>query len=97
MELQKTIKNKKLAKTLLLTAMATTLLFWGISQSFDVYTYIITGAIFEMLSIPMLLITFAVPVTATVFFFKDGVKVRSPFLYIAMLSLALPFYLFLSE
>jgi len=88
METKKTIKNKKIITTLLVIALIATIAFWLSSYSFNVYTYKVTGAIFEMLSVPMLLLTIALPIVAIVYFFKDGRSIKSPFLYIAILSTA---------
>lgn len=94
METHKNLQNRKLIKSLLIVTLVTTAAFWIVANSFNVYTYKVTGAIFEMLSVPMLLLTIASPIVALVFFFKD-INIRSPFLYIAVVSTTLALCLFL--
>ena len=68
--------------------------FWLIANTYNVYDNAVMGAIFEILWLPMIAATIAVPVLSIIFFFKDGRSAKSWFLYIAIVSLLLlAFYL----
>lgn len=69
--------------------------FWLIASTYNVYDNAAIGAIFEILWLPMIAATIAVPVLSIIFFFKDGRSNKSWFLYIAIISLLLLAFYFL--
>ena len=84
-----TTVNNKPKLVLLLVFFFITNSFWLVANTIPVYDYVLLGVIFEILWLPMILLTFAIPVVSLVFFFKDGRNVKSWFLYIAIVSLLL--------
>jgi len=60
-------------------------LFWIIGHTADVYRYAFIGAIYELLSIPMLALIIFLPVISIILFVKDKFNLRSLALYSALL------------
>lgn len=63
------------------------LLFWFLGQAGDVYRYAWLGALFEILSLPMLAGLFALPVVSFVLLIKNKFNPRSLYLYSFIISL----------
>lgn len=81
------MKSLLISKPLLLTLLfAIVISFWITVNSFDVYNYPLTGAIFEILSIPMLLLLVGIPLVSLFFWYKDKFSLKSWFLYIGVLA-----------
>lgn len=81
--------NKKKILLALCLGTAATVAFWVVANMFDLYQFAALGAIFEILWLPMLLVTFALPVTAFIFWYKDGYKLKSWFLPIGVVTAGL--------
>jgi len=60
-------------------------LFWIIGNTADVYHFAFTGAIYELLSLPMLALIIFLPVISIVLFVKDKFNLRSLALYSVLL------------
>jgi len=81
------MQSFSLSKPLLLILLFLTVcIFWVVVNSFDVYTYAVTGAIFEILSIPMLLMLAVIPTVSLYFWYRDKFSIKSWFLYIGVLT-----------
>ena len=52
-------------------------LFWILGNLFDVYQFAVTGAVFEILWLPVLALTFFLPVVTIVLFIKDKFNFKS--------------------
>lgn len=52
-------------------------LFWILGNLFDVYQFAVTGAVFEILWLPVLALTFILPVVTIVLFIKDKFNFKS--------------------
>lgn len=52
-------------------------LFWTLGNLFDVYQFAVTGAVFEILWLPVLALTFILPVVTIVLFIKDKFNFKS--------------------
>lgn len=63
------------------------LLFCFLTKSWNVYNYSITGAVFELLWLPVMIIVFIGPIFSISLFFKDNYNPRSLALYAAILQL----------
>lgn len=71
-------------------------LFWIIGNTTDVYHFAFTGAFYELLSLPMLVLIIFLPVIAIVLFFKDKFNLRSLALYSLLLLTPTILLLFLN-
>ena len=60
-------------------------LFWIIGNTIDVYQFAITGAFYELLSLPMLALIIFLPVISIVLVIKDKFNRRSMALYSLLL------------
>ncbi len=63
-------------------------LFWLIGVNTNVYRFAVTGALFEIIWLPMLILLVALPVLALILFWKDKFNLRSLTLYSALILLA---------
>lgn len=61
------------------------LIYWLIGKTVNVNFFIITGAIFELLWLPTLILLFALPFYSLFAFWKDRFNLRSLALYSALL------------
>ena len=82
----KAIKNRGVIITVLLTALVLSCTFWITAALIDVYKIAVVGAIFEILWLPMLALTFGAPVAALIFWYKERFRISSVFLYLLLLS-----------
>lgn len=55
---------------------------------FDVYSYKFTGAVFELLWLPVMILLVACPVLSLIYWFKEKFSLRSLYLYSFFISLA---------
>ena len=60
-------------------------LFWIIGNTIDVYQFAITGAFYELLSLPMLALIIFLPIISIVLVIKDKFNRRSMALYSLLL------------
>lgn len=81
------LTTHKKIMALLITAFILVMLFWLTVHLGNVYKYVVTGAIFELVAIPSLLAAIAIPVTSIIYWQKQKWSISSPFLYIAIISL----------
>jgi hypothetical protein len=58
--------------------------FWYLVNTHCVYEYALVGAIFELVWLPMILITFGAPIVSFVCWLKDKRKFKSVFLPICL-------------
>lgn len=79
-------KNSTMSKITFIFSWIT-LVFWIIAKTTDVYAYAITGAIFEILWLPMLASLFLLPIVGIVFWIKEKFNPHSFFLYSALITL----------
>lgn len=63
-------------------------LFWSSVVLLDVYRFEITGAIYEILWLPMLVLIYTLPFVVLIFLFKTKFNLRTLYVY-ALLLLAL--------
>lgn len=64
-------------------------LFWITGNYTNIYAYKLTGAIFEILWLPMLLLVFALPAIAIIFWYKQQFSRKSLYLWsLLMIALA---------
>lgn len=71
-------------------------LFWLIGNTADVYHYAFIGAIYELLSLPMLALIIFLPVISIIFFIKDKFNLRSMALYSVLLLIPVILLMFLN-
>ena len=55
--------------------------FWFLGNAVDVYHFAITGAVFELLWLPMIVMLFVLPVLSLVLLAKDHFNPKSLYLY----------------
>ena len=68
--------NKKASMVVFALSLVVTL-FWLMGNLFDVYQFTVTGALFEILWLPVLALTFILPVVAIVLFIQDKFSFKS--------------------
>lgn len=61
--------------------------FWMLSKSKNIYEYSAIGALFEILWLPMILLTLLIPMYSIYQWCKDGWSLKSIFLYLVVLSI----------
>ena len=88
---QNTGNNKRVFVTSIFVA-----LFWIIGNIADVYFFAFTGAIYELLSLPMLALIIFLPVISIIFFVKDKFNLRSLALYSILLLTPVILLMFLN-
>ena len=79
-------KQLSLEKPLFILSLISCL-YWTISQSLNVYTYSLAGALYEILWLPMVLMLVGIPVVAGYQWYKDKFKITSWSIYTMLLSL----------
>jgi hypothetical protein len=88
MEINQPQNKRKILLALSISTIAT-VAFWVAANMFDIYQFAALGAIFEILWLPMMLVTFALPVTAIIFWYRDGYRLKSWFLPIGIVTAGL--------
>lgn len=78
---------KKQAKILLIFQLSI-ILYWILAKTTNVYKYAVTGAIYELLWLPAIAITFSIPFIAAYFWIRTKCKLDSAYLSIILLSIA---------
>ena len=78
--------RKNLLSKLILPLILLSTSFLLIASNTDVYEYKLTGALFEIAWLPMLLLIFGLPLVAVWFWHKQGYKLRSNYLVCLVLS-----------
>ena len=74
-----------------------TAIFWCLVQFIDVYHFAISGAIFELLWLPMIASLFILPVISLVFLVKVKFNPKSLYLYSILIILATAVIIFLNN
>ena len=74
------LSNKKISVIVFVLSTLVTL-FWLLGNLFDVYQYAVLGVIFEILWLPIIVLTFILPLAALYLFIKDKFNYRSLNLY----------------
>lgn len=77
---------KRLSKILFILLISV-FLFWFFAKGTNVYAYAIVGAIFELLWMPAIAITFSIPCVSAYFWIKEKCRFSSVYLSIMLLSL----------
>lgn len=75
-----TFENPKRNRVVLILSIITSL-YWFIGKSTDVYHFAFTGAIFELLWLPMLALILLLPLLSILFLIQDKFNPRSLALY----------------
>ena len=83
----KTMIKKHLKTIIVLTTMLLVAAFWFSVNSVNVYDNAALGAMAEILWLPFILLTIGTPVLAIVFWAQQKYSWKSPFPYLAVLSL----------
>jgi len=73
-------KNSMTAKLIFILSIVASAI-WFVGRSIDVYQYAVTGAIFEMIWLPVLASFVVVPIIALLHFRKQGVHLSSFYLH----------------
>lgn len=82
-------KSPDKALFILIASTVVVLAFWVVANIVPVYDSAIAGAIFEILWLPMVLFTLAVPIFALVKWGMNHFNIKSWYLLIAVLSISL--------
>ena len=72
----KITSDKKASKIILLLSIAV-FIFWLPGKSIDVYHFAFVGVIFEILWLPIIAMTFVLPIMSFVFWRKEKFNLRS--------------------
>ncbi|WP_340111889.1 hypothetical protein [Maribellus mangrovi] len=71
--------------------------FWVFGRYYDFYMSDFTGAIFELLWLPMLGMVFFIPIFSAFFWVKAKFSLKSLYFYTLLLCLATIVYMFMSD
>ncbi len=74
------LSNKKASVVVFVMSVLVTL-FWLLGNLFDVYQFAIVGVIFEIVWLPIMALTFILPLVALFLFIKDKFNYKSLNLY----------------
>lgn len=85
---------KKSAKTLL-TIQLCIILYWVLVKTAIVYKFAVIGAIYELLWLPAIAITFVIPFIAAYFWIRTKCKLDS--VYLAIILLAITFIMIITH
>jgi len=80
-------KNSKTSRIFFILSLSA-LTFWCLGQIINVYRFALVGAIFELLSLPMLCILFGIPILSLIFWAKEKFTMRSFYLYSALIGIS---------
>lgn len=84
--------------TIIFLLSVLSILFTAAGLFLDVYHFGITGAIYEILWLPMILCVFTLPVISLFLLLRDGLNFRSLYLYALIISIInILMLIFLSE
>ncbi len=83
------------APKIIFAASLFTALFWFTAQLVDVYHFAVTGAIFELLWLPMIMAIFVMPVVALVYWIVDKFRLKSLYFYSLLLLLATALFIYI--
>lgn len=89
-------RNINLLSITLIASSIFTTCYWWIGISTDVYHFAITGAIYEILWLPMLVAIPGLMIASFIFLVKDKFKLRSLFYY-PILILSISLFIFYSK
>jgi urea transporter len=79
-----TLSNKKVSVVVFALSLLVTL-FWLLGNLFDVYQFEVMGVLFEILWLPVLTLTFILPLVSLLLFIKDKFSLKSLNLYSLLL------------
>lgn len=96
MSIMAAFKKMDTISKILLCLIVISATFWIIANTVDVYEYVALGVIFEILWLPVILITFAIPILSFVCWYRKGFRLSSPFLYLGIITLFLDVLMILS-
>lgn len=71
---------------IMLALSAFVLIYWFIAKTTDIYYFIVIGALFELLWLPMLLLLFLLPVIIIILWKKEHFHSRSLYLYALLIN-----------
>ncbi len=80
-------KNSKNSKIVLILSIFTSG-FWYLGQNIDVYRFVLVGAIFEILWLPMLAMLFFLPIISLILLVKEKFNIKSLYLYSILIIIA---------
>lgn len=86
------LRNRRLVIGGLFLAVALCLAYWVVARTINVYDNALVGALYELAWLPVIFLTFAVPVFSLFRWYKDRWRLSSPFLLIAVLAIAVVGY-----
>lgn len=81
------ILNIKIARIILILSLAIAI-YWIIGTTVNVYHFAITGAIYEILWLPAMVMIFALPITALIFWIKEKFSLKSLHIYSILITVA---------
>ena len=73
-------QNSKESKTVFILSLIVSA-FWFLAYIVDVYHFALTGAIFELLWLPMIALIFVLPVLSLVLLVKEKFNIKSHYLH----------------
>ena len=87
MSIQMPFRNSRESRSVLILSLIVSA-FWFLAYLVDVYHFAVTGAIFELLWLPMIVMIFTLPVLSLFLWFKESFNLKSHYLH-SMLVIAL--------
>lgn len=85
--MSRAFKNSRESKSVFIISIGV-FVFWTFGQFTNVYRFAITGAIFELLSLPMVSLLIILPIASIILLVKERVNIRSLNLY-SMIAIAI--------
>lgn len=87
MKMQIPLKRKPVIILILAGVLLLVALFWYLGTTGNIYGNAAVGALFEILWLPAIFLTLALPIVSIYFWYRDGLRVQSVFLYIGLLAI----------
>lgn len=85
-EISTVFEKSKTSKIVLILSVFVSI-FWILGSTINIYSYILVGAIFEMLWLPVIAMTYVLPIISFIFLFKKKFNLKSLYLYCILLQL----------
>lgn len=88
------IETSKLSKVVFVLSLLTAF-FWCLAQLINIYHFVVIGAIFEILWLPMILLLLFLPILSLVHLVREKFNVKSLNLYSLIINISTVLYIFL--
>lgn len=87
--------NKSKTPEIVFILSLMTSIFWSVGQLVNVYYFVVVGAIFEIVWLPMIVLLFIIPIVSLIYLVKEKFDLKSLYLYSFLISLSTVIFMIL--